>query len=256
MEMLVHLYDTYVVNVLDILIISFVVYKIILTIRGTRAMQIVAGILFLLIFTIISQKILHLRAVSWLLNGFWLTGVLILAIAFQTEIRNMLARVGGNLWFVSSSHVRNTDIEEIVEAAQEMTTTSTGALIAIENEIGLRSYTENGVLLNADISRELLLSIFKNKNSPLHDGAAIIYNNKIIAANCVLPLSNNARLKLFGTRHRAALGLSEATDAVIIVVSEESGTMSIAYKGKLHRDMSEIEVKEILVTKGKVLEKQ
>jgi diadenylate cyclase len=166
----------------------------------------------------------------------------------------MLAKMGGNLWFSSASLVKDVNIEQIVFAAQDLTMTSTGALIVIENEIGLRDYTETGISLNADISRELLLSIFKNKNSPLHDGAVVIYNNKIIAANCVLPLSDDRHVNLFGTRHRAALGLSEATDAVIIVVSEESGKISIAYEGNLYSDMSATEIREVLATKGKVLE--
>jgi diadenylate cyclase len=235
---------------------AFVFYKIILLIRGTKAMQIVAGIGLLLVFTIVAQNVLHLRAITWLLNGFWLTGIVIFAVAFQTEIRNMLAEVGGKLWF-SETNVKDRNIDAIITAAQDLSDNYYGALIAVENDIGLKNYTESGVIINANISRELLLSIFKNKNSPLHDGAVIIYNDRIVAANCVLPLSTNAlKAKFFGTRHRAALGLSEVTDAIVIVVSEESGHISIAYKGTLYSDMTAIEIKEILITKGKVLEKR
>jgi diadenylate cyclase len=253
METFLRIYNLYIVNFLDIFIMAFVFYRIILIIRGTRAMQIVTGILFLLIFTIIAKNVLHLRAVTWLLNAFWVTAVLILAIAFQTEIRNMLAQFGGNLWF-SVSNVKDKNIDAIVNAVENLSEASYGALIAIENEIGLRNYTDTGLILNANISKELLLSIFKNKNSPLHDGAVIIHNDRIVAANCVFPLSNSPKVKLFGTRHRAAIGLSEAADAIVIVVSEETGRISIAYKGSLYSDMSAIEIKEILITKGKVLE--
>ncbi|MDR2772601.1 MAG: diadenylate cyclase CdaA [Elusimicrobiota bacterium] len=256
MEMFLRVYNVYIVNILDILIMTFIFYQIILIIRGTKAMQIVAGIAFLLIFTIIARNILHLRAVSWLLNGFWVTAVLIFAVAFQAEIRNMLAQVGGNLWF-NQSNVKDKNVDTIVCVAEDLKAVFCGGLIAIENEIGLRSYTESGLILNADISKELLISIFKNKSSPLHDGAVIICNDKITAANCVLPLSaNTTKIKLSGTRHRAALGLSEGTDAIIIVISEETGRVSIAYKGELYPDLSAIEVKEILVTKGKVLERK
>jgi diadenylate cyclase len=255
MEVFLSIYKDYIVNILDILIMAFAFYWILLIIRGTRAMQIVIGILALLIFTIITRNVFHLVAVSYLLEKLWVAAAIFLAIAFQTEIRDLLAQVGGKLWR-SSSNVKDQNIDFIVSAAKDLSLASSGALIAIENEIGLRSYAENGVFLNAVISEELLLSIFKNKSSPLHDGAVVIYNDKIVAAACVLPLSsNNTISKTYGTRHRAALGLSEATDAVIIAVSEENGAMSIAYKGRLHASMSAIEIKEALITKGKVFER-
>lgn len=254
MEVFLGIYNDYIKNVLDILIMAFAFYWILLIIRGTRAMQIVIGILALVIFMIMANR-LKLHAVSYLLNGFWVTAVVICAIAFQTEIRDLLAQVGGKLWR-SSSNVKVQNVDLIVSAVKDLSLASSGALIAVENEIGLRGYAENGVLLNAVISEELLLSVFKNKSSPLHDGAVVIYNDRIIAAACVLPLSSsNTISKTYGTRHRAALGLSEATDAIIISVSEESGAISVAYKGRIHADKSALEIKEALITKGKVFER-
>jgi diadenylate cyclase len=128
-----------------------------------------------------------------------------------------------------------------------------GGLVAIENEIGLKNFTETGISLNADISKELLVSIFKNKSAPLHDGAVIIFNDKISAACCLLPLNRDTGVKILGTRHRAALGLSEVTDAVILVVSEETGQISVAYKGKLNCNISSAELREIISTNGEAL---
>ncbi|MDR2708696.1 MAG: diadenylate cyclase CdaA [Elusimicrobiota bacterium] len=254
METFLMIYDKYIVNVLDVLIMSYAFYRVILIIRGTRAMQIVTGVLLLLIFTLISRNVLHLRAVTWLLNSFWVMAVLFLAIAFQNEIRNLLAQIGSNLKVGQSVSIKDKSIEMVVEALEDLSGSGYGALIAIENETGLKNYSETGILLNAVISRDLILSIFKNKNSPLHDGAIIIYNERIVAANCILPLSVNRQTpKRLGTRHRAALGLSESTDAIVIVVSEETGKISVAFKGKLFEDLDGIEVKEIILTRGKAL---
>ena len=131
--------------------------------------------------------------------------------------------------------------------SEDLSVSMTGALIAIENDTGLRNFAETGVMINADISKELLLSIFKNKSAPLHDGAIIINNDKIVAAGCLLPLSNDMNVKIFGTRHRAALGLGEITDAIIIVVSEETGTISVAIGGRLTRNVSESQMREMLL---------
>lgn len=248
------IYNEYIVNVLDIAIMAIVFYRIILVIRGTRAMQIVAGILILLICTIISKNVLHLRAVSWILSNFWTMGVLILSIAFQSEIRSFLAQIGSNFKPFAPPQIKHKNIEAIVEAAESLSEAKYGGLIAVENEIGLRSYADTGIPINAVITKELLLSIFKNKNSPLHDGAVIIYDEKIMAASCILPLSiHNANLSMHGTRHRAALGLSEATDAIVVVISEETGQISIAFRGTLYSNLTGIEIKEILITKGRVL---
>jgi diadenylate cyclase len=245
MEIMLNIYNSYIVNILDILILSIVFYRIILIIKGTRAIQVLAGILFVLGLTVIARDILHLRALSWLLESFWLAAVVIFAVVFQTEIRNVLAQIGGQIWS-SKMNMKDSYIGEIIGAVKDLSGSMTGGLIVIENEMGLKNFSETGVYLNADISKELLLSIFKNKSAPLHDGAVIIFNSKILSAGCVLPLSNNTSIKLFGTRHRAALGLSEITDAVIIVVSEETGRISVARNSKLTGNISYEKLEEII----------
>jgi diadenylate cyclase len=264
MATMLHIYRAYIVNILDILVLTVVFYKLILAIKGTRAIQIVVGILFVLGLTMVARDILSLKALSWLLEKFWLAAVIIFAVIFQAEIRNVLAQVGGQLgrrlksklflrhFWSPKPQIQDSYVADIVETAQDLSASMAGGLIAIENDIGLKNYAETGVFLNADISKELLLSIFKNK-SPLHDGAVIIIDGKISAAGCLLPLSQDTNVKLSGTRHRAALGLSQATDAMIVVVSEETGRVSVAYKGKLHGDISASELKEVINSKGEVL---
>ncbi|MDR1941136.1 MAG: diadenylate cyclase CdaA [Endomicrobium sp.] len=244
MKMLSHIYFAYIVNAIDIIIMAYVFYRIILIIKGTRAMQIIMGILVILVVTVI-VKIMGLAATSWLLENFWVAAVIIFAVVFQTEIRNVLAQLGGQLGG-KSAHLKDSYVNEIVGAVEDLSASMTGALIAIEAETGLKNFIETGITLNADISRELLLSIFKNKAAPLHDGAVIVCRDKIAAAGCLLPLSHDTDVKIFGTRHRAALGLSEITDAIIIVVSEETGQVSVAYKGKLKGNISMSKLKEII----------
>jgi diadenylate cyclase len=228
-------------------------YRLILIIKGTRAIQIVIGILFILGLTIVARDVLHLKALSWLLENFWLAAVIIFAVIFQTEIRNVLAQIGSQRW-CSKSKVKDFYVTEIVEAVENLSKSVMGGLIALENEVGLKNFIETGITLNANISKELLLSIFKNKAAPLHDGAVVIFNGKIMAAGCLLPLSHETSVKLFGTRHRAALGLSEVTDALVIVVSEETGKISVAYNGKLHGNISAAKLKEIIETNGEALD--
>jgi diadenylate cyclase len=252
MEAMLNIYNTYIVNILDIFILAVVFYKIVLTIKGTMAIQIIVGILLILGFTVVAEYVLHLRALSWLLNRLWITAVVIFVVIFQTEIRSLLARVGGQLWGFKAK-VRASYITEIVEAVENLSISTSGGLVAIENEIGLKNFTETGISLNADISKELLLSIFKNKSAPLHDGAVIILNDKISAAGCLLPLNCETSVKILGTRHRAALGLSEVTDAVIIVISEETGQISVAYKGELNCNISSAELRKIISTNGEAL---
>jgi diadenylate cyclase len=244
METLSNIYSSYIANVIDILIMAYVFYRIILVIKGTRAMQIIMGILVILAVTVI-VRIMGLAATSWLLENFWVAAVIIFAVVFQTEIRNVLAQIGGQLGG-KSAHLKDSYVEKIAGAVEDLSSSMTGALIVIEEETGLKNFIETGITLNADISRELLLSIFKNKSAPLHDGAVIVRLDKIVAAGCILPLSHDAGVKIFGTRHRAALGLSEITDAVIVVVSEETGQISVAYKGKLKGNISMSKLKEII----------
>ncbi|MDR1784445.1 MAG: diadenylate cyclase CdaA [Endomicrobium sp.] len=249
-KFLLNVYNEYIASFLDVIVLAIIFYRVILVIKKTRAIQIIFGIFIILVFTIIA-KFLRLKAVLWILENFWLAAVIIFSVVFQVEIRNVLAQIGGQVYGFRLK-IKDSYVNEIVETVKELSISMTGGLISIENEVGLKNFTETGISLNADISKELLLSIFKNKSAPLHDGAVIIFNDKISAAGCLLPLSHT-NIKIFGTRHRAALGLSELTDAVTIVVSEETGQISVAYKGELKVNISLLELKEIISSNGEFL---
>ena len=166
MQTISGIYASYLVNILDILILAAVFYRVILVIKGTRAIQIILGILFLLGFTVVARDVLHLRAVTWLLDSFWFAAVIIFAVVFQIEIRNVLAQIGSQIWG-HGANIKETYVTDIVEAVEDLSMSMTGGLIAIENDMGLKNFTETGVTLNANISKELILSIFKNKSAPL-----------------------------------------------------------------------------------------
>ena len=228
------LWFEYLINIVDILLVAYIFYRIILLVKGTRAVKILIGILILLFVTFLAREVFHLRTLSWLLENFWLAAVVIIAVVFQPEIRSALAQLGSQHWTKMFRMREATFINEVVEAIKVLSSRKEGALIVIEKEIGLRDYLETGTKINAIVSEEIIISIF-NKESPLHDGAVIIHDGTIVAAGCVLPLSTgeNKLTKSFGTRHSAGLGLSEETDAIVIIVSEESGKISIALNGKM-----------------------
>jgi diadenylate cyclase len=238
MEFWSQIYDKYIVGVLDIVILYILFYRAVLIIKGTKTIQILAGILFFLGLTVVARDVLHLNAVTSILEYIWVSSGVLLVVVFQTEIRNFLAQLGHQFFNSKKRVVKDKFILEISAAVDELSSSKYGALIVIENEIGLRNFTETGVELDAKISKELLLSIFKNKFVPLHDGAVVIINNRIAVAGCVLPLSANTNIKFYGTRHRAALGISESVDAIVVVVSEETGQISLAYKGTLNANIS------------------
>ncbi len=224
-------------DILDILIVSVVIYRVLLIIKGTKAAQMLVG-LGVLFLAFLFSRYFNLHTVDWLIQSFWAQIVLALIILFQPEIRKALAQMGEARFlpsFTSAEELRS--IEEIVRTSVALANRRMGALIAIERETSLREFTEMGTHLDAKVSHELLLSIF-HPTSPIHDGAVIIKGNRVIAAGCFLPLSLSSEVsRTLGTRHRAALGLSEETDAVIIIISEETGSISIAIEGRLLRDM-------------------
>ncbi|HPP86836.1 MAG TPA: diadenylate cyclase CdaA [bacterium] len=236
-------------DIIDILLIAYVLYKVFIFIRGTYAVQVLFGLGIILIFSLIAEKF-RLRTIAWLLTNFASIWVLTFIILFQTEIRKALARIGNNrIWQRLFKQEMTEDIKnEILKAVVRMSKLKIGALIVIENSISLKDYAKTGVELNANVTIELLTTLFF-KNTALHDGAVIISGNKIVAASCILPLSDNQSLKkTFGTRHRAGLGISEETDAFVIIVSEETGNISVAVKGKLVSDIEEDFLKELMVT--------
>ena len=231
-------------DLIDILIVSVIVYYLINLIRETRAMQLVKGIIFLFIAFFLSQW-LKLNALNYILGGAMQIGAFAVIVIFQPELRNLLERMGrfkvGRIIDFASDTTEDDlhrVIDSIAQAAANMSATKTGALIVMERATRLGEYISTGTMLDANVSSGLLENIFV-PNTPLHDGAVIIRNNKIVTAACLLPLTANNNLSRdLGTRHRAAIGLSEVTDAVIIVVSEETGKISIALNGSLTRNLS------------------
>src|SRR4030095_11265298 len=220
---------------LDILIAAFVIYQALVFIPGRRAMHMVVGVALALLFFYFSRWT-RLDTVSWLLSTMLPYFVFLIIIVFQSEIRRALAHFGETAFLGGISRINRTESEEeIILSVEKLASSRTGALIVIERTIGLRSYIESGVALDAVLSYDLLVTIF-NHDLPLHDGAVIVQNNRIAAAACFLPLTVKPRLsKDLGTRHRAAIGITEETDAVAIVVSEETGTVSRAEGGQVER---------------------
>lgn len=239
-------WTTYLAPLVDISLVTYLLYRLMLLIKGTRAVQVLLGIVILLGGTVVVRDVLKLRTLTWLLDSFWTGAAIILAVVFQPELRGLLARLGAHPWtkFLVASEVGF--LEEIVAALQEASERRIGMLVVLEQETGLRNYIETGTTVNGEITRELLLSIF-NVRSPLHDGAVIIQQGRLVAAACVLPLSHEPGLaKVLGTRHLAALGLSEISDALVLVVSEETGMISLAREGQLQRGLDPEELREQL----------
>ncbi|MCS7280950.1 MAG: diadenylate cyclase CdaA [Desulfobacterota bacterium] len=231
---------------LDIIIIAFLVYKVLLFIKGTRAAQLLFGLLILFCFFYLSKK-LELSAASWILDNFFTYAVLIVVIIFQDDIRRMLLEIGRSPFLKRISYVEATlFFDELVNALAILSAHKIGALVVIERKVGLEDFMEVGTRLDAEVNTELILSIFQ-PSSPLHDGAVIIKEGRIRAAKCILPLSmNEESTKGLGTRHRAALGISEITDAIAICVSEERGHIAYAVRGNLEINVKPEALKRIL----------
>jgi uncharacterized protein (TIGR00159 family) len=224
-------------DVLDILLVALVIYNLLLLIRGTRAVQILLGILFVAAAYYLAgaAELLTLQA---LLANFLLVLPFAIIVLFQHEIRHALASFGRNpLWGIGAHREMESTINEIVLAAAALADRRIGALIVVQRLEGLRNYIENGVAIDARVTYDLLINLF-HPETPLHDGAVIVQQDRVAAAACFLPLTLNPELsKEFGSRHRAALGISEEADALAVVVSEETGTISLAIHGELIRDL-------------------
>lgn len=235
--------DIYISDVIEIIVISILVYYIILWFRKSRAWVLLKGILVLVIFMVVAS-IFNLTTLLWIINKTLSAGIIALVIIFQPELRRALEQLGKkNVFFkilkigntIEDERISDKSIEEITRACLEMSRVKTGALIVVGREHDLSQYCETGISIEAKITSQLILNIFE-KNTPLHDGAVIIEDDRIVAATCYIPLSDSTSLsKELGTRHRAGLGLSEVTDSIIIIVSEETGSISIAREGKLIR---------------------
>ena len=226
-------------DLLDIALVSFLIYELLLLIRGTRAIQMALGGGFLIALFFVSRWF-ELETVNWMIRNLAAYVVFAIIVLFQADIRRALAHFGRAPFFRYFQRAASADetIEELVVAATTLATRRIGAIIVIERQIGLRNYIEGGIPLDAMITYDLLATIFQ-PGSPLHDGAAIVQGDRIAAAACFLPLSINPRVSRdLGTRHRAALGLTEENDAIAIVISEETGNVSLALDGELERGLS------------------
>ena len=238
--------------ILDIVIVLFLIYKFFFLTKNSRVKQLIKGIFIYILFTALSS-ILHLTIINYILRSFLSYGVVILIVIFQPELRRALEQLGSNkftkfIGIEKDKYIQTKeDIYKIVIAAMELAKTKTGPLIVLEKDIKVKDIIESGIEINSDISPQLLVNIFV-PNTPLHDGAVIISGNRVVAAACILPLASDQDIaKELGTRHRAALGMSKESDAVIIVVSEETGKVSLARNGVLLVDIKEDTLKQILI---------
>ncbi|HZW49465.1 MAG TPA: diadenylate cyclase CdaA [Bacillota bacterium] len=224
-------------DAVDVLIVSIAISSLIMMIRNTRAIQLVKGLLYVLLAFAVSS-FLELKAIGWLMDKILTLGIVAIPIVFQSELRKVLEELGRGTFFrkQSENQIQITQMfGEIIKAVDLMSASKTGALIVLERKTGLREYMETGIELDSLVTSQLLLNIFY-KNTPLHDGAVMIRNNRIVAAACYLPLSANPEIaQELGTRHRAGIGITEQSDCLTIIVSEETGAMSLAQGGKLIR---------------------
>jgi len=241
---------------IEIAILWFVIYRIILFFEGSRAIHVMRGIIILIVAFFLFQK-LNLEVLSWLLTKLFGISIITILIIFHPEIRQGLARLGQRHLFTARLKEKEIDyiLAQVARAAEDLCKNKIGALIAIEKNDPLTAYIESGVIIDAQVSPDLIETIF-TPNSLLHDGGLILQHGRIMAAGCLLPLTQNPDLsRIYGTRHRAALGLSEETDAVIVIVSEERHDMSLVYRSRLYRDLSADEIiakaKQFLKMSGK-----
>ncbi len=265
-------------DILEIIILAFLIYNVMNWFKKTRAWTLIKGLMVLAVFTLFAA-VLKLNTILWIIQNTFSVGIIAVIILFQPELRRALEELGrknivpdvfSNDKNLKSEKLNDNTISEMVSAAMDMSKNKTGALIVIENTVALGEYESTGINLDAVVSRQLLVNIFEH-NTPLHDGAVIIRNNRIVAATCYLPLTNRTDInKDLGTRHRAAVGISEVSDSMTLIVSEESGAISVAYSGTLYRNLDsealkkqlsklqnkQVEVKRFRKKGGKKNEKQ
>lgn len=226
---------------IDIIIVAYIFYRILGLIRGTRAVQLLKGLILLLVSAVIARS-LHLDMVTWLVDKIFIFSAIALPIVFQPELRRILERIGEGRFFarenITGAYADTAMIKEITSAVEILSLSKTGALIVITRNTGIKEFLQAGIKLDSLITASLLINIFV-PNTPLHDGAVVITDERISHAACFLPLSDNPRLaKDLGTRHRAGIGISEVSDALALIVSEETGTISLVAEGRLRRNLN------------------
>ncbi|MBR5467620.1 MAG: diadenylate cyclase CdaA [Firmicutes bacterium] len=249
-----------VIDILDIAIVAYVIYKIIFWIKETRAWTLFKGILFILLFALVAM-VLHLNTITWILSNAISVGIIAVVVVFQPELRKALEQLGKTrhifdiLDLSASTNIGGMSekaVDEVVRACEKMSAVKTGALILIEREVPLGDLERTGISIDAVVTNQLLVNIFE-KNTPLHDGAVIIKNNRVAAATCFLPLTDsNDVSKDLGTRHRAGIGASEVSDADVVIVSEETGAISLARGGVLYRRLTPETLKSMLYQETKI----
>ncbi|MBF0286192.1 MAG: TIGR00159 family protein [SAR324 cluster bacterium] len=233
-------------DIIDISLLTFIFYRLLVFFKGTRTIPILAGFTLLLALYLLSQ-ILQLEAIGLLLDNLANSLVLVLVILFQAEIRNALAQFGLITFLTGSGRFKKDVLDEAIQGSFLMARERIGALIVFEREVGLRNFIEKGTAIDAVLTKEVLISIFR-PTSPLHDGAAIVdRKGRLAAARCLLPITTSTKISpILGTRHRAAIGLTEETDAIVLIVSEERSEISLSHKGELIRGSSQQDIKKVL----------
>tara|TARA_Y100001968_G_C19408034_1_gene744766 strand:+ start:1055 stop:1873 length:819 start_codon:yes stop_codon:yes gene_type:complete len=238
------------VDILDILVVALMFYALLIIVRGTQAVNLLRGVIVLIILVVVFSGLFQLRAVSWLLRATLPALLLAIPVIFQPEIRRALTSLGrAGSWITVRGRYEQVMvvIQCISRASERLSQNRYGGLIVIEREIGLQEYIDTGVNLNATISAELLVQIF-HKDTPLHDGATVVRGEQLVAAACVMPLSTNTKVeeRRYGLRHRAAIGITESSDAVAVIISEETGSISVAYNGRMIRKITHTRLSNIL----------
>lgn len=233
-------HQIWLLDILDIFLVAVLFYRLLILVKGTRSAQMYVGLFVIVVVGLVAREF-NLIAVSWIVDSLKTVWLIAFVILFQPELRHALASVGRTRYF--RSFLRGDGfygvLGEVVRAAETLADRRHGALIVLERNVGLRNFVETGTPLDAKVSAELLVTLF-SPGSPLHDGAVIIHEDTIVAGSCILPLSTNPHSSLtLGTRHRAALGLSEESDAAVIAVSEQTGTVSVAFRGTLKQGLNE-----------------
>ncbi len=244
------------IAILDIAIVAILIYKIISMVRGTRAEQLLKGIALLLILNVLC-RLLQLTTVTWILDQVQTLLLIAIPVVFQPELRKFLEQLGNSTLIPGNRKNREAEaveqiVGQLVPFLMEAGRSHTGALIALQQEVGLNEYVDTGIKIDGVLSQQLLGNIFIT-NTPLHDGAVIIKDDIILAASCYLPLSEKKNIsKSLGTRHRAGIGLSEVSDAIVCIVSEETGAVSVAEHGELHYNLTETQLRHVLMTRLKM----
>ena len=237
-------------DVLDMLIVAFVIYRVAIWIKSTKVASLFKGIFLILLIYGLSQ-FLELRTIIWLVDSLFSVALIAMVVIFQPELRKLLEEIGRgsfapHMQLLDEDKDQLDSTNELIQAVIEMAGKKTGALIVLENQSNLTDIEDTGTRIDARISKELLLNIFYH-NAPMHDGAVLIRGKRVMAASCILPLTASEIGKELGTRHRAAVGLSEQADAHVLVVSEETGRISIAHQGKLQRNLDQARLEKALM---------